>query len=116
MLTRAGRSSLPAVNAALMFCQCLGSLIVILARVGSPDRVRRPPFSCARACRADHPSAPDLQLGPYTVFPNLALWDRAIDGMWGLPVIYPLFWICLVCQIGIVVGCEWLLSGRPRSR
>lgn len=55
------------------------------------------------------------QLGPYTVFPNVALWDKALDGMWGLPVIYPLFWICLVCQITIVIGCECLARSSTVS-
>lgn len=31
-------------------------------------------------------AAPD-KLGPSNVFPNVALWDAALDGMKGLPVI-----------------------------
>ncbi|CED84111.1 alpha--glucan synthase [Phaffia rhodozyma] len=81
------------VNAALFFCQCLGALVVIVARIGSPDR-----------------------LGPYTVFPNIGLWDKAIDGLTGLPVIYPLFWICLACQIGIVVGYLWLFRKEQLTK
>jgi hypothetical protein len=32
----------------------------------------------------------------------------AIDGMSQFPLIYPLFWICLLCQIAIVVGYLYL--------
>jgi hypothetical protein len=28
----------------------------------------------------------------------------AIDGVSGLPVVYPLFWVCLLCQIAIPIG------------
>lgn len=50
----------------------------------------------------------ELQLGPSTVFPNLALWDKNLDGWFGNPIVSPVFWICLGCQLAIPIGYLYL--------
>ncbi|KAL7416221.1 putative alpha-1,3-glucan synthase [Mrakia frigida] len=81
------------VCAAIFFCQCLGAIVVVIARAASPGR-----------------------LGPGTVFPNFALWDLAIDGMAQIPLRFPLFWICLLSQISIVVGYLWLFRKEQLTK
>jgi alpha-1,3-glucan synthase len=57
-----------------------------------------------------------FQLGPYTVFPNLALWDMNLDGWFGNPIVSPVFWVCLGCQLAIVVGYLWLFRKEQLSK
>ena len=37
----------------------------------------------------------------------------AIDGVSGLPVVYPLFWICLLCQLAIPIGYAFIYRFVP---
>ncbi|KAL7417332.1 putative alpha-glucan synthase [Mrakia frigida] len=81
------------VCAAIFFCQCLGAVVVVIARAGSPGR-----------------------LGPGTVFPDFALWDLYLDGIAQIPLRFPLFWVCLICQMAIVVGYLWLFRKEQLTK
>jgi alpha-1,3-glucan synthase len=67
------------VCATLAGAQLLGSVVVMIARATSPSK-----------------------LGPGNVFPNLAIWDIATGR--NNPFAHWEFWLCLVCQIIIVIG------------
>lgn len=68
------------VMATLALSQIIGSVVVMLARATSPDGVG---------------------LGP--VFPNFGTWNPA-DGLKQSPIVEPMFWIALVCQLVIIAG------------
>jgi alpha-1,3-glucan synthase len=67
------------VCATLAGAQLLGSVVVMVARASAPDKV-----------------------GPGNVFPNLAIWN--LDTGENNPFKYWEFWLCLICQIIIVIG------------
>ncbi|CAD6563802.1 MAG: Cell wall alpha-1,3-glucan synthase ags1 [Tremellales sp. Tagirdzhanova-0007] len=67
------------VCATLAGAQLLGSCVVMIARASSPDKV-----------------------GPGKVFPDPAIWDLATKT--NNPFVNWEFWLCLVCQIVIVIG------------
>lgn len=67
------------VCATLAGAQLLGSIVVIVARASSPSK-----------------------LGPGNVFPNPAIWDVSTGR--NNPFVHWEFWLCLVCQIIIVIG------------
>ncbi|KAE9411209.1 modular protein with glycoside hydrolase family 13 and glycosyltransferase family 5 domains [Gymnopus androsaceus JB14] len=71
------------VTATLAFSQIIGSAVVMIARATSPDGI-----------------------GPGPVFPNLGTWDPA-DGLQGSPIVEPMFWVALGCQLIIVAGYFW---------
>lgn len=67
------------VCATLAMAQLLGSCIVMLARGTAPDK-----------------------LGPGNVFPDPAIWTPG--SMQHFPLAHYEFWLCLICQIIIVIG------------
>ncbi|RXK40574.1 alpha-1,3-glucan synthase [Tremella mesenterica] len=67
------------VCATLAGAQILGSAVVMIARATAPDKV-----------------------GPGNVFPNAAIWDLSTGK--NNPFVHWEFWLCLVCQLVIVVG------------
>lgn len=67
------------VCATLAGAQLLGSVVVMVARATAPNKV-----------------------GPGNVFPNLAIWDISTGR--NNPFVHWEFWLCLVCQIIIVIG------------
>ncbi|KAF5383371.1 hypothetical protein D9757_008431 [Collybiopsis confluens] len=81
------------VLATLSFSQILGSAVVMLARATSPDGV-----------------------GPGSVFPNFGTWDPWTEGWGNSPVVQPVFWVALGCQLIIVVGYFWFYRREELSR
>ncbi|WVW86411.1 hypothetical protein I302_108457 [Kwoniella bestiolae CBS 10118] len=79
------------VCATLAGAQLLGSCIVMLARGTAPDKV-----------------------GPGNVFPNLAIWD--ISTGQNNPFVHWEFWLCLVCQIIIVIGYAFFFRREQLSK
>ncbi|WVQ94915.1 hypothetical protein IAU59_002001 [Kwoniella sp. CBS 9459] len=79
------------VCATLAGAQLLGSLIVMLARGTAPDKV-----------------------GPGNVFPDLAKWDIATGR--NNPFVHWEFWLCLVCQIVIVIGYAFFFRREQLSK
>lgn len=71
------------VTVTLAFSQILGAAVVMIARATAPDA-----------------------LGPGTVFPDVATWNPS-NGLSGSPMVEPLFWVCLICQLIIVAGYFW---------
>lgn len=71
------------VTVTLAFSQIIGAIVVIIARATAPD-----------------------SLGAGTVFPDAGIWDPEL-GLSGSPIASPMFWLCLVCQLIIVVGYFW---------
>lgn len=67
------------VCATLAAAQLLGSVVVMIARATSPDK-----------------------MGPGNVFPNVAFWQPS--GSSYNPVAHWEFWLCLACQIVIPIG------------
>lgn len=67
------------VCATLAAAQLLGSVVVMIARATSPDK-----------------------MGPGNVFPNVAFWQPS--GSSYNPVAHWEFWLCLACQIVIPFG------------
>ena len=67
------------VCATLAGAQLLGSIVVMIARATAPDKV-----------------------GPGNVFPNPAIWNLSTGE--NNPFKYWEFWLCLICQIIIVIG------------
>lgn len=126
------------VCGAIFVCQCLGALVVMIARAASPGKVssiirsssNRLPSEAHMLikvllrhpvlflCHSHHslPLCILLQLGPYIVFPDLALWDTRLDGWWNNPIISPVFWICLACQLAIVVGYMLIFRKEQLSK
>ncbi|WWD19870.1 hypothetical protein CI109_104338 [Kwoniella shandongensis] len=80
------------VCATLAGAQLLGSLIVMLARATAPDKV-----------------------GPGNVFPNPAIWDVGGTGRHN-PLAHYEFWLCLVCQIVIVIGYAFFFRREQLSK
>ncbi|KAF8825486.1 hypothetical protein HHX47_DHR6000210 [Lentinula edodes] len=81
------------VTATLAFSQIIGSAVVMIARATSPDGV-----------------------GPGPVFPNLGTWNPATDGLKGSPIVEPLFWVALGCQLIIVAGYFWFYRREELAR
>jgi hypothetical protein len=50
-------------------------------------------------------TAPD-SLGAGTMFPGAGIWDPE-NGLSGSPIASPMFWVCLISQLVIVVGYFW---------
>lgn len=67
------------VCATLAGAQLLGSIVVMIARATAPNKV-----------------------GPGNVFPNLAIWN--LETGENNPFKFWEFWLCLICQIVIVIG------------
>ncbi|WVQ83663.1 hypothetical protein IAT38_005806 [Cryptococcus sp. DSM 104549] len=80
------------VCATLAGAQFLGSCIVMLARGTAPDKV-----------------------GPGNVFPNPAIWDVGGTGA-NNPFAHYEFWLCLVCQIIIVIGYAFFFRREQLSK
>ncbi|ODN77465.1 hypothetical protein L202_04642 [Cryptococcus amylolentus CBS 6039] len=80
------------VCATLAGAQFLGSCIVMLARGTAPDKV-----------------------GPGKVFPNIAIWDVTGTGK-NMPLAHYEFWLCLVCQIIIVIGYAFFFRREQLSK
>jgi len=80
------------VCATLAFAQVIGSVVVMVARATSPDR-----------------------LGPGSVFPDSALWNSN-QGLKGSPIVSIQFWVALGCQLIIVVGYFWFYRKEQLSR
>ncbi|KAJ4474841.1 modular protein with glycoside hydrolase family 13 and glycosyltransferase family 5 domains [Lentinula aciculospora] len=81
------------VTATLAFSQIIGSAVVMIARATSPDGV-----------------------GPGPVFPNLGTWDPVTDGLKGSPIVEPMFWVALGCQLIIVAGYFWFYRREELAR
>ena len=71
------------VTVTLALSQILGAAVVMIARATAPDA-----------------------LGPGTVFPDVGTWNPQ-NGLSGSPMVEPMFWVCLICQLIIVVGYFW---------
>ncbi|KAK8853442.1 hypothetical protein IAR55_004148 [Kwoniella newhampshirensis] len=80
------------VCATLAGAQLLGSCVVMLARGTSPDKV-----------------------GPGNVFPNPAIWDIGQTGKHN-PLAHYEFWLCLVCQVVIVIGYAFFFRREQLSK
>ncbi|WVN90024.1 uncharacterized protein L203_105256 [Cryptococcus depauperatus CBS 7841] len=80
------------VCATLAGAQALGSCIVMLARGTAPDKV-----------------------GPGNVFPNPAIWDIKGTGA-NNPFSHWEFWLCLICQIVIVIGYAFFFRREQLSK
>ncbi|KAJ7777588.1 modular protein with glycoside hydrolase family 13 and glycosyltransferase family 5 domains [Mycena maculata] len=76
----------------LVFAQIIGTVITMVARATSPDR-----------------------LGPGTVFPDAAIWAFS-DGLGSSMIAESWFWVALVCQIIIVVGYFVFYRSEQLSR
>ncbi|ORX40442.1 hypothetical protein BD324DRAFT_677915 [Kockovaella imperatae] len=79
------------VCATLAGAQILGSAVVMIARATAPDKI-----------------------GPGNVFPNLAIWDPETGK--NNPFIHWEFWVCLVCQIIIVIGYFFFFRKEQLSK
>ncbi|WVQ79175.1 hypothetical protein IAT38_001271 [Cryptococcus sp. DSM 104549] len=79
------------VCATLAGAQLLGSCVVMLARGTAPHKV-----------------------GPGNVFPNLAIWDVSTGR--NNPFVHWEFWICLFCQIVIVIGYAFFYRREQLSK
>ncbi|KAF9069108.1 modular protein with glycoside hydrolase family 13 and glycosyltransferase family 5 domains [Rhodocollybia butyracea] len=80
------------VTVTLAFSQIIGAIIVIIARATAPD-----------------------SLGAGTVFPGAGIWDPE-NGLSGSPIASPMFWVCLISQLVIVVGYFWFYRREELAR
>jgi len=80
------------VCATLALAQFIGSVTVMVARATSPTKV-----------------------GPGNAFPNPGIWDIGQSGN-NNPFGYWEFWVCLFCQIIIVVGFAFLFRKEQLSK
>lgn len=80
------------VVATLALAQFIGSATVMIARATSPTKV-----------------------GPGNAFPNPGLWDIGGSGE-NNPFGYWEFWVCLVCQLLIVIGFAFLFRKEQLSK
>lgn len=80
------------VTVTLAFSQILGAAVVMIARATAPDA-----------------------LGPGTVFPDVGKWNPQ-NGLSGSPMVEPMFWVCLICQLIIVAGYFWFYRREELAR
>ena len=80
------------VCATLALAQFIGSVTVMVARATSPTKV-----------------------GPGNAFPNPGIWDVGQSGN-NNPFGYWEFWVCLFCQVIIVVGFAFLFRKEQLSK